>query len=141
MSMYNMLFGPSEVDPDTLALVLEVETFGRFRDVWMEDDPHRPGKHRIAVYTRNGGGNREHSDYVDTDEGPDCRCTGCVATFYLPSTKYHLFNRDDAFDYTYATFYFMVPEHFEGAVGDGERPVMDTDQRWSAMLDALGKEG
>ena len=63
MSLYNMMFGVNQAAPVLLAtLGLKLSDVGRFRDAWVEktDD----GQVRIAVYTRNGGGNREcwHTD-------------------------------------------------------------------------------
>lgn len=61
MSLYNLLSGRG-ASGNALVAVLGIEDVGRYRDAWIErgDD----GKLRIAVYTRNGGGNREcwHAD-------------------------------------------------------------------------------
>lgn len=53
MSFYNMIFGKNPMSDVILAtLGLTRSDVGRFRDVYLEEDT-------IAVYTRNGGGNRE----------------------------------------------------------------------------------
>lgn len=52
MSLYNLMFGQSEYSTSILAtLGLTKESVGRFRDCFVADG-------EIAVYTRNGGGNR-----------------------------------------------------------------------------------
>lgn len=58
MSLYNALFGRNPASDVILAtLGLSRGAVGRFRDAWVEKD--NTGEYRIAVYTRNGGGNRE----------------------------------------------------------------------------------
>ena len=111
MSLYNMVFGNSAQAPLVLALLDKPGGyFGRFRDAWIEQC--EDGSLRLAVYTRNGGGNREHYD-DDRKAGPDCDCTGCIATFQLPRDPLYITDRDDDFDATYATFYFRVPDGAE----------------------------
>jgi len=105
MGMYNMIFGVNPASDFLLALVdLTKAEVGRFRDCFVTAD----GK-EIAVYTRNGGGNREHYDN-DEEAGPGCGCTGCIITYRLPAHPYYLRDADDDFDCTYATVYFKVPE-------------------------------
>ena len=61
MSMYNMIFGENAASDWLLALLdLTRADVGRFRDAYVTDDGTQ-----IAVYTRNGGGNREH--WVDEE--------------------------------------------------------------------------
>ena len=58
MSLYNMLFGTNPDSKTILEMLgLDAVSVGRFRDVWVADG-------EIAVYTRNGGGNRQcwHAD-------------------------------------------------------------------------------
>lgn len=65
--MYNMIFGMNKAAPLLLAaLGLTPQDVGRFRDAFVTEG-------RIAVYTRNGGGNRHcwHEEYDSGDE----RCT------------------------------------------------------------------
>lgn len=51
--MYNAIFGENPAAGALLAcLDMTRQDFGRFRDVWLTSE-------HIAVYTRNGGGNRE----------------------------------------------------------------------------------
>ena len=139
MSMYGMVLGDGH-EHDRGAVLLEILGIpnpGRYRDSWVEQDPTRPGKVRIAIYTRNGGGNREHYD-EDTKEGPECGCTGCVATFVLPRHPLHIFNRDDEFDHTYATFYFAAPPKFEEQLAAIAQDPVNMDEVWRGIIDAMG---
>lgn len=116
-------------------LGLTTAAVGRFRDAWVEQ---RDGMPVIAIYTRNGGGNREH--YADdVDAGPDCTCTGCIITYRLPAHPLYLNDRDDGFDPTYATVYFNVPEAFRAELSEVMIDPVDTDARWRAAIDAIGK--
>ena len=59
MSMYAMVLGDSNL-PNRSGFLLGIlgnPDVGRFRDAWLEKDAQ--GVPQIAVYTRNGGGNRE----------------------------------------------------------------------------------
>lgn len=91
MSMYNMLFG---INPNSnfilSTLELNREMVGRFRDCFVING-------EIAIYTRNGGGNRD--DYAEVFE-------------QLSNHPCYLRDEDDAFDSTYATIYFKFPEQF-----------------------------
>ena len=94
MSLFNALFGESGLRP-LIVGVLGTDDFGRYRDCWVEMSA---GKPRIAVYTRNGGGNRDdYEDVFDT----------------LASHPLYLYDEDSDFDCTYATIYFKVPENLE----------------------------
>ncbi len=63
MSLYNMLFGVNESSDVLLAtLGLTRASVGRFRDVTVAQG-------EIAVYTRNGGGNRECSHEGESKYG------------------------------------------------------------------------
>lgn len=140
MSMYGLVF-PDPGRPDRAALLvgmLDPIRPGRFRDCWLE-------KHGdltvIALYTRNGGGNREHySD--DTEAGPGCDCTGCTATYGLPSHPLYLGDEDMEFDSTYATFYFRLPDDLapevRGVLEDAAEPAkVNMAEKWQAAIDAI----
>ena len=95
MGLYNWLHGTNSATSLALTtLKLTTEDFGRFRDVYIEED-------RIAIYTRNGGTNRECFEEV-TSLG--CKCSGCLMTKHLPKHPNYLFDEDDllrASVYTY----------------------------------------
>lgn len=124
--LYNMVV-PGGFDRGAVLLPLlgftGFDALGRFRDAWVEPDPG-DGQLLICVYTRNGGGNRP--DYADV-----------IAA--LAAHPAYLRDADDAFDSTYASFWFRVPpEHVELL-----RPValdapLDTGARWQAMVNAMG---
>jgi hypothetical protein len=98
---------------------------GRFRDAWVEKgDGNQPV---IAIYTRNGGGNRE--SYEDVIAG-------------LQSHPLYLRDADDDFDSTYATFYFSTPDELIEAFRVVAQEPVDTSERWHAAIAALsGKTG
>lgn len=91
MSMYNMLFGQNVAADAILAtLGLTRHDVGRFRDCFVANG-------EIAIYTRNGGGNRD--DYQEVfDE--------------LAANPCYLRDEDDEYDCTYATIYFRFPDEF-----------------------------
>lgn len=114
MSMYNMVFGQNGLSGAILAtLGLTAGDCGRFRDCFISEG-------KIAVYTRNGGNNRE--DYM-----PD-----------FSSHPHYLHDEDDDFDCTYATIYFKFPDEFAEQLkklDSGEK--FDPDARWLAAIEAL----
>ncbi len=64
MSLYNALFGTNPASDFFLGLLnLTREDVGRFRDVYLDGD-------EIAVYTRNGSGNRECSCAISPKYAP-----------------------------------------------------------------------
>jgi hypothetical protein len=130
MSMYGMVFGRSPLTfPILLSLGLTLEDVGRYRDAWVSEG-------EFAIYTRNGGGNREH--WIDDDEpGLNCRCTGCTITYHLPQHPNYLRDRDDEFDSTYATVYFSIPDELKELFEPFDVGKVDTDQRWLDAIDAL----
>jgi hypothetical protein len=92
---------------------------GRFRDIYLNKDATE-----IILYTRNGGGNREH--YDENEEGENCTCTGCTIQYHLPKHPNYLRDKDDDFDSTYAYIEFSVPEKYKEFVKEfmtGEEPV------------------
>lgn len=140
MSMYGLMFdGKAAEDRGSVLLsVLGFTTWGevgRYRDSWVERDTN--GDPVVAVYTRNGGGNREcwcDEDDIDFHDQP---CTGLIATQVLPAHPLYLRDADDGFDNTYATFYFRPPaEHVEALREIAQDPV-NMSEKWAAALDAL----
>jgi hypothetical protein len=88
MSLYNMLFGMNPEASDILGLIgINVGDVERFRDCFIADG-------QIQVYTRTGGGNRE--GYPNK---------------VLTSNQYYIYDEDDTYDCTYATYYFKIPEN------------------------------
>jgi len=140
MSMYNMLFGKSPAAELLLgALGLTEGNFYRFRDCYLDE------KGRIAVYTRGGGGNRGCSCYEPeagtVDVAGEQHTPGCVVVTHATNRKHpaYLFDEDDDFDSTYATFYFRVPETMDRAAVEAIEPEMKRDEAWTAFLDALNR--
>ena len=118
MSMYNMLFGNNPLSDIILAtLDLTKADCGRFRDCFITED-------KIAIYTRLGGGNRE--DYEET-------------TKRLQSLPNYLYDKDDDFDCTYATFYYSFPEKYKDILQELNEGKFDPDSRWSKKLEEIGK--
>lgn len=138
---YNAVFGKNPVS----SLLLEVlgnPEVGRFRDAWVEsvDD-----ELRIAIYTRNGGGNRVcWNESIDTDvsDSETCDCVGCLMRYRIHKHPLYLFDRDDEFDCTYATIYYRVPEEYEDIL----RPLatdgaVDMDSIWQAFIERVEDRG
>jgi len=121
MGMYNLIFGQNPISDAVLAtLNLTRHDVGRFRDCFVT-------RGEIAVYTRNGGGNRE--DYQDVFDK-------------LAQHPCYLRDQDDDFDCTYATIYFSFPEEFAEELkklDTGEK--FDPSQRWLDALEALKRTG
>ena len=87
MSLYNLLFGENSDTQIILAVIgLKRCDIERFRNCWIDDKA-------IYVYTRTGGGNRD--DYPNEK---------------LTSNPYYLYDHDDSFDSTYATYLFKIPD-------------------------------
>lgn len=136
MSFYNLLFGVNPQSDLLLGIVaLRRSDVGRFRDCYADRDGEG---WRICVYTRNGGGNREHYD-DDIEPGPKCSCTGCVM-HRLPQRPGYLFDEDDNFDCTYAMVYFRPPrefwpllDFFEASVSPEAKPA----ERWIRLIEKL----
>tara|TARA_Y100000310_G_scaffold2377_1_gene3063 strand:+ start:2803 stop:3231 length:429 start_codon:yes stop_codon:yes gene_type:complete len=138
--MYNLLFGTNPIAPFLLGMLgLNVPDVGRFRDAFVTEG-------KIAVYTRNGGGNREHWDYdlgneTTKESGAECSCSGCIINYRLPKHPNYLYDRDDDFDSTYATIYFSFPDEWKELlekVDSGE--PFDPDERWLQRIEALKGE-
>ncbi len=112
--LYNALFGMNPAASEVLALLeLEPRELGRFRDVHV-------GCGEIAVYTRNGGGNRgEHTAVFERLRRHPC----------------YLRDADDGFDHTYATIYFRFPERHAALLSGLDGGVRwDPDRRWKDKL-------
>lgn len=140
MSMYNLMFGSTQQKLPILALAgVDPERVGRFRDLWLEKSEVE-GELILAIYTRNGGGNRQ--DYFEEIQ-------------YLHGLPGFVSDRDDEFDSTYATFRIRLTpaslsakalalsdlspeETWEIFQTHATEPV-NTDERWQGAIADLGK--
>lgn len=140
MSMYNLLFGPTAQKIPALPVCgIDPEQVGRFRDVWIERDGDSTDTVILALYTRNGGGNRE--DYAEQ-------------IGYLHSVPTFVSDRNDDYDSTYATFRFRIrsSDLREEAQPEGQSmPIeevwavfreiavdpVDTDERWQEAIASI----
>jgi hypothetical protein len=117
MSMYNMMFGQNPASSAILAtLGLTQGDVGRFRDCFIANG-------EIAVYTRNGGGNREdYQEVFDTLSKHPC----------------YLRDEDDDYDSTYATIYFKFPEEFAEELRRlNIEEKFEPSKRWIDAIEAL----
>ena len=132
--MYSMVFGPrgDELYPLAKALLGEETHTGRYRDMWFEKNPADPSGESciLAIYTRNGGGNRE--EYAEQ----------------IKSMQVHpnfVEDADDSFDATYATFRFVYTfaalEEFEVGMADVVREQLvdriDPSEMWKNAIAQL----
>ena len=135
--LYNVLFGQSPIADELLGLVdLTRARCGRFRDCYLNEDGTE-----VHVYTRNGGGNREHWDSYDTAEGDDCSCPGCTIQYVLRRHPGYITDQDDNFDCTYATIRFRVPEQFlpiTKEIAALNKPESG-EQKWDRLFTAMKK--
>ena len=116
MSFYNMVHGSNPTGGAILAaLGLKKSDVGRFRDCFVSEG-------KIAVYTRNGGGNR--AEYEDVFGN-------------LRKHPHYLTDEDDDFDSTYATIYFSFPIEFEDELKSLESGKFDPSQRWIDAISAI----
>ena len=136
MGLYNLLAGRNPQAAVLLEILgLTEAAVGRFRDAFVLPD-------RIAVYTRNGGGNREHFAYNDALEqtpiDESCCCTGCIITVHLPKHPLYISDKDDDFDNTYATVYFRFPPEYADILGEaGKGQEWNPDERWAGIIEGL----
>ena len=109
MGLHNPILGPNPDAPLLLRMlgldINEQSSKGlRYRDVYVSADGSR-----IILFTRNGGGNREHDDR-GSPPGEDCTCRGCWITYTAPKLPYYTLDRDDEHDSTYAYVEFTVSQ-------------------------------
>lgn len=125
--MYGTIFGESSEADELLSILnLKKEDVGRFRDAWVTEEG------LIAIYTRNGGNNREHWDFSYPEkEDETCPCPGCVITYKLPKHPLFIKDEDDKFDNTYATIYFKPPNPEDIKKYS---PGMSGNERWKSVL-------
>ena len=123
MSMYNMIHGQNPLSVIYLKMLgLSPDDVGRFRDCYLNGD-------EIAVYTRNGGGNRESYEEVFAE---------------LEEHENYLRDEDDEFDCTYATIYFSIPAQYEADVLmiklAIDQNTVPPDEKWQILMKSLGAE-
>ncbi len=137
MGLYDIVMGDGGQGERGAVLlsVLGAPYVARYRDAWVEKG--EDGEPVIAVYTRQGGGNREC--YCDDDP---CSCLSPASNAALAAHPAYIRDADDDFDATYATFYFSVPDDagqdvrdlLAAAAGD---PV-DMSERWRLAIERVG---
>ena len=120
MSFYNTLFGSNPLADLILAtLKLTRQETGRFRDCFVAEG-------EIAIYTRNGGGNREDYEevFVQLSRHPN-----------------YLRDQDDDFDCTYATIYFSFPSDYKDILDKLDSGKFEPSKKWLEAIDSIGKPG
>lgn len=120
MSMYNILFGESPLSSVLLiALGITKEQCGRYRDCYLDGG-------EIVIFTRLGGGNRDF--YVTEIE-------------YLRSHPCYTRDEDDAFDCTYAYFYFSFPSQYaEELKAISLNKDFTPSEKWIMLFESMNNE-
>lgn len=126
MSMYSLAVGDGHQNDRGAILIAALGNpdVGRFRDAWVEKG--EDGEPVIAIYTRNGGGNREGYAGVIAD---------------LQDHPMYLRDADDDFDSTYATFYFRTPDHLRDSFREIAGDPVNMSDVWQKAIDALAQGG
>jgi hypothetical protein len=117
MSLYNAIHGVHPLAGPILEMLgLGPAECGRFRDAYFQE---LDGKVVLAIYTRNGGGNRD--DYEDV-------------TQVLRSHPNYLSDRDEPHDCTYASYFFSVPDEHKKEVEELFQKVREAGRMdWLVM--------
>lgn len=118
MSLYNLINGVNQCTFWILPMLgKHPDQYPRFRDCFIYDPDREEFKGKIHVYTRTGGGNREeYQEAID-----EMRSMPTYVTDY-----------DDAFDPTYATWVFDVPDRWKAdfeAVTTGNAKSLSDDYK------------
>lgn len=126
MSMYNAIHGTNPLAvPLMEVLSLSPRAVGRFRDCYLTEHNNMVV---IAVYTRNGGGNRD--DYKEQ-------------TKLLQSHPNYLSDRDESHDETYASYFFSIPDDFKDEItslvqeSNGQIVMPEPAVRFEAFMEKL----
>ena len=140
MSMYNMIHG---YDP-TSGLVLSIlgvtpEQIPRYRDSYIDGE-------RLVIYTRTGGGNRDYYENLES-------CSSNYPDYFVegedhPSGPWNddlrdipgfLYDSDDDYDCTYASFYYEIPDNFlylkDKLMSMARNETQE--ERWEAAIDRI----
>lgn len=117
MSLYNLINGVNPLAGLCLSMLnLKPGDVPRFRDCYLAKAEGESAV-EIHLYTRMGGGNRGHENWVrngqiealNSRRGVDCTCEGCRAEA-LSKHPLYLRDQDNDHDRTYATYTFKVPD-------------------------------
>jgi hypothetical protein len=144
MSLYGAVF-PDDLRAQRIGMLLacigeprDLLINLRLRDAWVEHDDTSPV---IAIYTRNGGGNRECFCGGD-GEGTCIGCRGDQATKH-PA---YLSDADDEwFDSTYRTYRFRVgnpdvtPDIIATLLEVADDEPRDMSEIWRLALDSISQ--
>jgi|SRR5688500_3132926 len=126
MTMYEMLFpGANPQLAENVLSKLGLPRHVRTRDVWIE--PGSDGDPILRILTRVGGGNRR--DYSEQ-----------IAK--LQAHPQYLFDHDEAaWDRTYASFYFRIPDFLPKFTADmiAEDKPVNMKERADATLETASK--
>jgi hypothetical protein len=140
MSLYDLAMGDGrQADRGALFLTcLGNPVVARYRDSWAEKG--EDGEPVIAIYTRQGGGNREcYCEELKREHVPGQCYAACNEA--LAAHPLYLRDADDDFDATYATFWFRCPAEppeLRGVLaGIMTEPVSMSD-RWQEAIDRIG---
>lgn len=145
MGLYNAIFGENP-NKDKLLAILDIDqpnakwSSGRFRDIYVAK---KGGQKVIALYNRNGGGNRENCWDEANPNAEDCRCAACVINKHLPQHPNYLFDEDDDFDRTYNTCYFTIPKTID--INDKATLVINKPadrtphEKWDELQEKMAK--
>jgi len=113
----------------------------RLRDAWVEKAFGPTGDSPIiAVYTRNGGGNREC--YCEDYDEPGT-CIGCRGDQATEHPAY-LYDVDDEFDSTYRTYRFKITnpnvddEIRALLLENAEDEPLNMSEHWLRVIEAMG---
>jgi hypothetical protein len=141
MSLYNLI---NKINPSTFFILPMLgkhpDKYPRFRDCFVEHTeqvvggelgvkkesrPRKKGERFIYVYTRAGGGNREaYQNEIDK----------------LRKHPNYISDKDDDFDFTYATFKFSVPEKWHrdyDLLVEGSGKLNDLSDEYKKQIDKV----
>lgn len=121
MNFYNMLFGVDKIAGPLLGILgVSAADIPRFRDCFLDGN-------KIVIYTRTGGGNREAYVYENDT---------------LRTIPGFLFDRDDEFDHTYASFYYEIPNDYKEKLSNYQKyyPTVLPHTKFEELLKTLQRE-
>lgn len=136
--MYNLIMGDGhEADRGAILLgLLGNPPVARYRDAWVEKG--NDGLPVIAIYTRQGGGNRQCycEDEFYSGSHPD-PASSCGSNEILQAHDLYIRDEDDDFDCTYATFYFRVPVEAAGILAEIAQEPVNMSDLWQQAIEAI----